>query len=132
MSSDSDGSTSLRRALSVAAAALLLVGVVAVVVASRLGSSSHPQSKSVTVVHGVIGSEKLPFFNDPAVRAELERQGYTVQVDAAGSREIATTTDLSHYDFAFPAGEPQADKIKRDHKVARVYQPFYTPMAIAT
>ncbi|MGH7686248.1 MAG: hypothetical protein ACREN2_05465 [Candidatus Dormibacteria bacterium] len=121
----------MRRAASVGLAALLLIGVVVVIVATRHSGSSSGSSQQ-TLVRGVIGSEKLPFFNDPAVQAEFAKQGYRVQVDTAGSREIATTTDLSKYDFAFPAGEPQANKIKADHKIAHVYQPFFTPMAIAT
>jgi hypothetical protein len=121
----------MRRALSLGLAALLVVGVIVVIAVSQRGSSS-PNSSSLTMVRGVIGSEKLPFFNDPQVQAGFASHGYKLQVDTAGSREIATTTDLSRYDFAFPAGEPQGNKIKADHKVARVYQPFYTPMAIAT
>lgn len=31
----------------------------------------------------------------------------------AGSREIATSTDWSGYDFAFPAGTPAAEEIRR-------------------
>jgi hypothetical protein len=66
------------------------------------------------------------------VIAAFAGHGYKLQLDTAGSREIATTTDLAKYDFAFPAGEPQGNKIKTDHHVSRVYQPFFTPMAIAT
>lgn len=121
----------MRRVLSVVLAAILLVGVLVVVLVSRLSAPASAPKQS-TLVRGVVGSEKLPFFNDPSVQAAFAAHGYRVQVDAAGSREIATTTDLSKYDFAFPAGEPQANKIKADHKISRVYQPFFTPMAIAT
>jgi hypothetical protein len=121
----------MRRVLSLGLAGLLVVGVVVVIVISR-GGSSGTNSQSLTLIRGVIGSEKLPFFKDPQVQAAFAAHGYMLQVDTAGSREIATTTDLSKYDFAFPAGEPQANKIKADHKVSRVYQPFFTPMAIAT
>src|SRR5690242_14401971 len=101
----------MRRILSVSAAALLLLGVLALILINHK-SSSTPSANGLTVVKGVIGSEKLPFFNDAQVQAAFAAHGYRVQVDTAGSREIATTTDLSHYDFAFPAGEPQANKIK--------------------
>jgi hypothetical protein len=123
-----------RRVLSAVVAGLLLVGVVVAVVASRGGSPSGGggQSGPLTTVRGVIGSEKLPFFQDAAVQAAFRRNGLTVHVDTAGSREIATTTNLSRYDFAFPAGAPQADKIKADHHAAATYVPFFTPMAIAT
>jgi hypothetical protein len=80
----------------------------------------------------VIGSEKLAFFQDPAVQQAFRDNGYDVQVDTAGSRQIATTVDLSKYDFAFPAGVPAADKIKLEHRAKTLYSPFYTPMAIAT
>ena len=125
------GAAAVRRAASVGLAALLLIGVVVVIVATR-HSGSGSGSTQEALVRGVIGSEKLPFFNDPAVQGEFARQGYRVQVDTAGSREIATTTELSKYDFAFPAGEPQANKIKADRKITQLYQPFFTPMAIAT
>jgi hypothetical protein len=53
-------------------------------------------------------------------------------VDTAGSRQIATSIDLSRYDFAFPAGVPAAQKIRTDKKAAATYVPFFTPMAVAT
>jgi len=83
-------------------------------------------------VRGVIGSEKQPYFQDADVIKVFHDHGYDVQVDIAGSRQIATSVDLSKYDFAFPAGVPQATKIKNDHKAKATYSPFYTPMAIAS
>jgi hypothetical protein len=83
-------------------------------------------------VHGVIGSEKQPFFADPKVKDAFAKHGLDVQVDTAGSRAIATTTDLSKYDFAFPAGTPAAVKIQRDRRISTTYVPFFTPMAVAT
>jgi hypothetical protein len=118
----------MRRGLTLGLAAVLLALVVVVVVVSNRGSSGA----STVVVRGVIGSEKKPFFDDPRVKAAFRKAGYDVQVDTAGSRQIATTVDLSKYDFAFPAGTPQAQKIKVDHKAKTVYVPFSTPMAIAS
>jgi hypothetical protein len=118
----------MRRALTLGLAAILLVLVIVVVVVSNRGTSSA----SVVVVRGVIGSEKKPFFDDPRVKAAFRKAGYDVQVDTAGSRQIATSVDLAKYDFAFPAGTPQAQKIKVDHKAKTVYVPFSTPMAIAS
>ncbi|MFZ4718725.1 MAG: hypothetical protein ACOYMR_04835, partial [Ilumatobacteraceae bacterium] len=118
----------MRRALTLGLAAVLLALVGVVIVLSNRGSSDS----SITVVRGVIGSEKKPFFDDPRVQAAFRTAGYEVQVDTAGSRQIATTVDLSKYDFAFPAGTPQAQKIKVDNKAATVYVPFSTPMAIAS
>jgi hypothetical protein len=102
-------------------------------VISVAGKAKPGSSNGVTtVVKGVIGSEKQPFFSDPDVQAAFRSHGLEVRVDTAGSRQIATSTDLSKYDFAFPAGEPQGVKIKTDRRAATLYQPFYTPMVVAT
>ncbi len=58
-------------------------------------------------VTGLVGSEKAPFFEDERVQKALRRHGLEVTVQKAGSREIATSFDLSQYDFAFPAGRRQ-------------------------
>ena len=121
----------MSRILGIGLAALLAVGVLAAIVISYTQSHSSPATR-LTVVHGVIGSEKLAFFQDAGVIAEFHAHGYDVQVDTAGSRQIATSVDLSKYDFAFPAGEPAAVKIQKDHHATATYIPFYTPMAIAT
>jgi hypothetical protein len=119
------------RILGIGLAVVLAVGVLAAIVISYTQGHT-PASTKTTVVRGVIGSEKLPFFQDPAVIAEFRARGYDVQVDTAGSRQIATTIDLSKYDFAFPAGQPAAVKIQQDRHARATYVPFYTPMAIAT
>lgn len=121
----------MSRILGIGLAVVLGIGVLAAIVISYAQAHSSPGAK-LTVVHGVIGSEKLPFFQDAGVVAEFRARGYDVQVDTAGSRQIATTVDLSKYDFAFPAGEPAAVKIQKDHHATATYIPFYTPMAIAT
>src|ERR1700736_2818457 len=121
----------MNRVLGLSLAALLAIGVLVAIVASY--ALRHPgATASVVTVRGVIGSEKQPYFQDPDVIKVFHDHGYDVQVDVAGSRQIATTVDLSKYDFAFPAGVPAATKIKTDHKAKATYSPFYTPMAIAT
>lgn len=120
------------RILGLALAAVLAVGVVVAIGYSVFPRLTGGGPLTVRTVHGVIGSEKQPFFQDPQVIAEFNKHGLDVRVDTAGSREIATTVDLSKYDFAFPAGVPAADKIKRDHKAKATYAPFYTPMAIGS
>jgi hypothetical protein len=60
------------------------------------------------------------------------QHGLAVEVDTAGSREIATLTDLKSYDFASPSSAPAAEKIKREHETLGVYSPFYSPIAIAS
>jgi hypothetical protein len=119
------------RILGIGLAVVLAVGVLAAIVISYTQGHTPASTKTI-VVRGVIGSEKQPFFQDPAVIAEFRARGYDVQVDTAGSRQIATTIDLSKYDFAFPAGQPAAVKIQQDRHARATYVPFYTPMAIAT
>ena len=122
----------MRRVLSLVLAALLAVGVGTAIVASVRDRVAADDPPPPTAVRGVIGSEKQPFFRDPAVVAAFARHGLEVQVDLAGSREIATRVDLDRYDFAFPAGIPAAERIRRERKVTAFYQPFYTPMAVGT
>jgi hypothetical protein len=131
-----------RRLLSLLLAGFLLVGIGAAILVGRRGGSSSSDASStasaggtggtLTTVHGVIGSEKAPFFADPDVQAAFARHGYKVVVDTAGSREMVKTTDLSKYDFAFPAGAPQGQAIKAARHARAAYVPFFTPMAIAT
>jgi hypothetical protein len=121
----------MNRVLGLSLAALLAVGVLVAIVTSYV-LGHHTPAANIVTVRGVIGSEKQPYFQDADVIKVFHDHGYDVQVDVAGSRQIATTVDLSKYDFAFPAGVPQANKIKADHKAKATYSPFYTPMAIAT
>ena len=120
----------MRRWIGLGLAAVLALAVVGAIILS-ISQKIHP-TPPLTVVRGVIGSEKLPYFKDPGVIQVFRDNGFDVQVDTAGSRQIATSVDLSKYDFAFPAGVPAALKIQADHKAKTTYAPFYTPMAIAT
>lgn len=121
----------MSRILGIGLAVVLAIGVVAAIAISYAQSHNSPAARLVSV-RGVIGSEKQPFFQDAAVIAEFHSRGYDVQVDTAGSRQIATSVDLSKYDFAFPAGEPAGIKIQQDHHAKATYVPFFTPMAIAS
>ncbi|GLW05983.1 hypothetical protein Misp01_11130 [Microtetraspora sp. NBRC 13810] len=107
----------------------LVLGAVVVVAVVWDNGGGEPELK---VVRGVIGSEKKPFFDDPRVRAAFAEHGLRVEVDTAGSRQIATEVDLGRYGFAFPSSAPAAEKIKADRKAARTFSPFYSPMAVAT
>jgi len=120
----------MRRALGLVLAVILGVGVLAAIVISVRGRLDTP-AQQLTVVRGVIGSEKQPFFSDSEVIKVFHSHGLDVRVDTAGSRQIASL-DLTHYDFAFPAGVPAAEKIRLARKVNTSYSPFYTPMAIAS
>jgi hypothetical protein len=116
-----------RRIAAVGLAILLIIGVGYGI----FSSASTALGPGTATVHGLIGSEKDPFFKDPRVLAALKRGGFTVTVSTAGSRQIAGA-DLSKEAFAFPAGVPAAEKIRRDVAGSKAYVPFYTPMAIAT
>ena len=116
-----------RRLVAIGLAILLIIGVGYGIISSA-SSALGPGSATL---HGLIGSEKDPFFKDPRVVAALKRGGFTVGVSTAGSRQIAANP-LTDEDFAFPAGVPAAEKIRRDHAGSKAYVPFYTPMAIAT
>ncbi len=126
----SGGRRSGRRVLSWLLA-LALLGVVGFVVVRDI-RAAEPAPPPVETVTGVIGSEKLPFFADERVREVLRAHGLEVQVDPAGSRQIATTVRLDGYDFAFPSSSPAADKLLAQRPAARTYAPFSSPMAVAT
>ena len=89
------------------------------------------QARQVNV-RGLIGSEKETFFADPRVVQALARQGITVTVEKAGSRAIAGRYDASKYDFGFPSGLPAATQLRQAAKAQNVYNPFYTPMVLAS
>ncbi|MDD5036345.1 MAG: hypothetical protein PHE55_16490 [Methylococcaceae bacterium] len=89
------------------------------------------QQRTVTV-RGLIGSEKEDFFRDPRVVEALAKKDLAVELEKAGSRQIATQFKLKDYDFAFPSGAPAAEKIKREAGVNKAYEVFFTPMAVAS
>lgn len=83
-------------------------------------------------VAGVVGSEKLEYFRDPAVREVFADHGLEVTVEAAGSRKIATGVDLDEFDFAFPSSAPAAKRIAEENPHEAETTPFHSPMAVAT
>lgn len=97
------------------------------------GQSGSSAGGKLATIRGLSGSEKKPFFSSEEVRQAFADKGYVLEVDYAGSREIADQ-DLSKYDFVFPASSPSAERIKTKHKalVKKTFTPFFTPMAIAT
>lgn len=97
---------------------------------AQLGAQSE-QAKEVTV-RGLIGSEKEAFFADPRVQHALASHGLTVTVEKAGSRAIAARYDASKYDFGFPSGAPAAVELRLKAHAAAVFNPFYTPMVLAS
>ncbi len=119
----------MRRSLGLILTLLLIIGVG---IAIYLSVQEQRSNWSKITIHGLIGSEKEEFFKDPRVLAALQRLGLTVQVEKAGSRQIATSFDLKPYDFVFTAGTPAAEKICRDRHLNQFFTPFFTPMAIAS
>ena len=119
---------------------ILLVALIAAVGGGIWWSHEHtaqnalpaPSVESVGQLHGVVGSEKVAFFADPRVQQVLARNGLSIQVDKAGSREIAALPSLKNYDFAFPAGEPAAVKIENTLGKNKYSVPFYTVMTVAS
>ncbi|HEY6209710.1 MAG TPA: hypothetical protein VIW28_11660, partial [Gemmatimonadales bacterium] len=82
---------------------LLVVGVGFGIVRSARDALSR---RHVVQVRGLVGSEKVAYLTDPRVLAVLRKRGLDLQVEKAGSREMAARSDLARYDFAFPAGAP--------------------------
>ncbi|WP_278262289.1 hypothetical protein [Nocardia sp. AG03] len=129
-----------RRAVSRRAVLPLSVGAAGVVAAVVAGAVLWPSSDpapaaapaALTVVRGVVGSEKVAFFQDENVVRVLAEHGVRVEVEPAGSRQIATTVDLSRYDFAFPSSSPAAERVQRQRGITTKYTPFSSPIAIAT
>ncbi|MBM7790741.1 hypothetical protein [Tenggerimyces flavus] len=125
----------MRRVLSIGLAAVLIIGVgFAIWFGSRGGGPGEQPggNTNLTAVKGVIGSEKSAFFKDQRVRDVFAKHGLSVEIDTAGSRQIATSVDLEKYDFAFPSSAPAAEKIQRERKTTQSFAPFYSPMVIAS
>ncbi len=108
---------------------LLLIGVG---VALYFSVSGQLSARRVETVRGLIGSEKEDFFLDERVGAVLRRNGLVVEIEKAGSRQIATDYTVSEYDFVFPAGVPAAEKIRRENEVRASFDAFFTPMTVAS
>ncbi|MFZ5916530.1 MAG: hypothetical protein ACOYZ7_06335 [Chloroflexota bacterium] len=111
---------------------LLVVLVLGVGAAIFLSVREQAAVRRVIAVHGLIGSEKEDFFQDPRVVEALRKGGLEVHIEKAGSRQIAASYDLAEYDFAFPAGVPAAEKMRREQASSKSYDAFFTPMAVAS
>ena len=116
---------------------LVLIGGWSVATGHRRGACAVQVPYLLTCdllpVHGLVGSEKLSFFQDPAVIAAFERRGLAVTVEAAGSRTMACESDLRSYDFAFPGSASAATDILAKAGVAgRPTAVFGSPLVVAT
>ncbi|GIE26979.1 hypothetical protein Ait01nite_000240 [Actinoplanes italicus] len=84
-----------------------------------------------TEVSGIVGSEKEAFLSDARVVEALGCAGFTLRIDADGSRDMAERV-ATGYDFAFPSSTPTAEKIMRGRNVTESYKPFSSVMVVAT
>lgn len=96
------------------------------------GGGFGGSGKGTKELHGVIGSEKREYFEDPAVVERLAELGYKVKVSTAGSRRIATEVDLEKEDFVFPSSSPATQKVTDQGSGYSADYPFFSPMAVAT
>ena len=96
------------------------------------GGGFGGSGKGTKELHGVIGSEKREYFEDPAVVERLAELGYKVKVSTAGSRRIATEVDLEQEDFVFPSSSPATQKVTDQGSGYSADYPFFSPMAVAT
>ncbi|MFD7986730.1 hypothetical protein ACFRKE_21845 [Kitasatospora indigofera] len=107
-------------------AALVLLGGVLFAVLHRAPADDG----GITVVKGVIGSEKREFFADPEVVAELKAQHLRVDAITTGSWQMADA-DLTGNDFAFPASLSPAEEIRAKRGVSgEPVRPFYSPLVV--
>lgn len=111
---------------------LLVVLLLGVGAAIFFSAQEQFTEKSIVSIRGLIGSEKEAFFKDPRVVEALRKAHLDVQVEKAGSREIASKIGAAEYDFVSPSGVPAAEKIRREHEVSGSYEVFFTPMVIAS
>jgi len=119
----------LRRILGPLLSLILIAGVGAAIWYS---AGNALRARQVVPIRGLIGSEKEEFFRDERVIAALRRHNLEVNIEKAGSREIATKLSDGDYDFAFPAGVPSAEKIQREQAGRKAHDVFFTPMAVAS
>ncbi len=140
----------MKKFLGPALAVLLLAGVVAgIVFSARDKQASERDTQAANAAAGkaaagtaatgqrvavriLTGSEKLDFLRDPDLAKALEAHDIVLDVQKAGSREIATRPDLKEFDAAYPAGVAAAQKIASVTGSRRMSAGFYTPMAVAS
>ncbi|MFJ3926607.1 hypothetical protein [Streptomyces sp. NPDC090022] len=117
----------MRRILGIALAVVLLGGVLTILATNLLKG----EGTATTTVHGVIGSEKAAFFDDPEVKKALADKDFTVTTETSGSWAM-DQLPLEKYGFAFPSSsEPAAEiEAKVDLKGAQTAKPFYSPLVV--
>jgi hypothetical protein len=119
------------RLLAVVMAVLLILVVVWQVARRGETVAARGCATTQTVVNGIVGSEKEAFLRDPRVVDAFRCAGFTLRIDADGSRDMVSRV-ASGYDFAFPSSTPTAEKIMQARGVTESYRPFSSVMAVAT
>lgn len=109
-------------------AALAIIIVLAVYFGGRKPVAPASGTGQLTVVKGLVGSEKAALFNDPATKKLFRDAGYDVQVDTAGSR-AQLSADPAKYDFFSPGSAPVADELAGKIK-GREHPVFYSPLVV--
>lgn len=113
--------------------AILVVGILAVVLIQLLGLGRGSTPRGGTLVTGVVGSEKVAFFEDPRVQEIFQDNGLRVEVRSSGSWRMAELEGIADNGFAFPASEVAAQHLRSEVPGSTgLYQPFFSPMAVAT
>ncbi|GAA5165583.1 hypothetical protein [Viridibacterium curvum] len=112
--------------------AMIVGGAVLVGIWFSAQEQRGDSANSLTVVRGLIGSEKEGFYRDPRVVDAFAKLGLRLEVLKSGSREMADHPDLKQFDFGHPAGSPAAQRLKEVSKAKQLFNPFYTPLAVAS
>lgn len=114
--------------------AAIAVSCVLFVSGNGSSDSGNDSDSGMTVVHGVIGSEKESLFTDPEAIEIFNRNGLDVQVSTSGSWAMAEQGGLTDNDFAFPSSDLAAEHIESVHSdaVLGTERPFYSPLAVVS
>ena len=81
----------MKRAIGLLLAGVLGVGVLAAIVISIPGRTGDAPRQQLTVLRGVIGSGKQPFFSDPEVIRIFHNHGLDVKVDRTAFNTFVTS-----------------------------------------
>ncbi|WP_433697917.1 hypothetical protein [Nocardiopsis sp. CA-288880] len=79
-------------------------------------------------VEGIVGSEKVAFFEDERVVERFGELGYEVRVRPRGSRLLAE--EPGDADFVSPGSRHLAERARELNGATAEYQPFSTPMVL--
>jgi hypothetical protein len=109
---------------------LLIVAIAVTITVQKLASNSAASDKAaVTILKGMIDSEKEAFFKD-AELIQIAKDKYHIQFDTnkAGSLEMTNPQILKDQDFVFPASQIVVEKIKTEISVSASEDIFRTPL----